>query len=76
MARFTGTQCRMARAALNWVVGDLAEKAKVDPNTVRRFEGGKGALTSTVDKIFEIFEAAGVTFNDAGCVCPPSVKKS
>jgi transcriptional regulator with XRE-family HTH domain len=65
----------MARAALGWGVRDLADKAGINANTISRFEGGKGALTSTVDKILGVFEAEGVHINEAGCVCPPPMKE-
>jgi transcriptional regulator with XRE-family HTH domain len=61
----------MARAALGWGVRELAAEAGINANTISRFESGKGALTSTVDKVVEVFSAHGVTFNDTGCVCPP-----
>jgi ribosome-binding protein aMBF1 (putative translation factor) len=70
--QLTGIQCKMARAALNWGIKELAEEAGINPNTIVRFESGKGALTSTVDKVLEAFIEHGVTFNENGCVCPPA----
>lgn len=56
------TQVRMARAALRWGVRDLAENAKVSPNTVTRIEAGYPANPSTIEAIERAFERAGVIF--------------
>ncbi|HVT29356.1 MAG TPA: helix-turn-helix transcriptional regulator [Lacipirellulaceae bacterium] len=72
----TGKQSRMARAALDWGVRDLAGKADINPNTISRFESGKGALTTTVDKLQAVFEAEGIRFTQDGCVCSPPARKS
>jgi transcriptional regulator with XRE-family HTH domain len=60
----TGTQVRMARAALGWGVRELAETAKINPNTVSRIENGGDALASTLDRIQAALEDAGVIFID------------
>jgi len=60
----TGTQVRMARAAVGWGVRELAEKAKINPNTVSRIENGGDALASTLDRIQAALEGAGVIFID------------
>jgi transcriptional regulator with XRE-family HTH domain len=60
----TPTQLKMARAALNWSVRKLAEVAKVDPNTVSRFENGTDARGSTLVKLQSALETAGVIFLD------------
>jgi transcriptional regulator with XRE-family HTH domain len=65
------TQCKMARAALDWSAQDLAKRARVGSNTVVRFENGKPANASTVTLIQQAFEAAGVRFTDDGGVVPP-----
>ncbi|TWA76878.1 helix-turn-helix protein [Azospirillum brasilense] len=62
----TGTQIRMARAALQWGVRDLAKQAGVTPNTISRIEGGGDALTGTMGKIQSALEAAGVEFIPSG----------
>ena len=59
-----GTQVRMARAAVGWGVRELAEKAKINPNTVSRIENGGDALASTLDRIQAALEGAGVIFID------------
>lgn len=66
----TPTQCRMARAALNWTVRDLAERSGVHRNTVNRFETVGGGIYSKVMQMRAVMEAAGVTFTDDGkAVC-------
>lgn len=57
-------QCRMARAALGWGVGDLARKAGVGINTVSRFENGSEAHGGTQRLLRGAFEAAGIVFID------------
>ncbi len=58
----TPTQCRMARAALDWSTTDLARAANVGPATVNRFETGQDSRISTVGKLSAALEAAGVAF--------------
>ncbi len=60
----TGTQIRMARAAVGWGVRELAEKASINPNTVSRIENGGDALASTLDRIQAALENAEVIFID------------
>lgn len=55
-------QCRMARVALGWGVRQLAEAAKVSPDTVARLERGEELRERTVDAIRAALEAAGITF--------------
>jgi transcriptional regulator with XRE-family HTH domain len=56
------TQCKMARAAVGLGVRELAEAAKVSPDTVARFERGEELRERTVDAIRTALEAAGVEF--------------
>ena len=67
----TATQCKMARAAFDWRVRDLADAAGLNVNTVARFESGKKANASTPKLIRQAFEAVGVEFTDNGGVVPP-----
>jgi transcriptional regulator with XRE-family HTH domain len=60
----------MARAALDWGVRDLAEKADISANTVARFESGKKTYVSTQRLIREAFETAGVRFTGGGVIPP------
>lgn len=60
----TSAQIRMARAALNWTVRDLADRSKVHRNTVTRIEGGAEGELRTVDAIVRALESAGVEFTN------------
>lgn len=64
--KISGTQIRMARAALGWGVRDLAANAGTTPNTISRIEGGGDALGGTLDKIEAALAAAGIEFIPAG----------
>jgi len=55
-------QVRMACAALNWSVRDLAERAGVAVNSVSRFENGADALGETLGKFQRVLEAEGIEF--------------
>jgi hypothetical protein len=57
-------QCRMARAALQLGVRDLARLAKVSPATVVRFEASGELKERTVDAVRAALEAAGVEFTN------------
>ncbi len=62
----TPAQCRMARAALEIGVRELAEMAGVSAMTINRFEKGHSkGYPDTVRKIHEALEAAGIIFVDA-----------
>jgi transcriptional regulator with XRE-family HTH domain len=52
----------MARAALDWSTTDLARAANVGVNSVNRFETGRDARISTVEKLRSALEVAGVAF--------------
>jgi transcriptional regulator with XRE-family HTH domain len=56
------SQCRMARAALQIGVRDLADMAKVSPSTVARFEAGEELKERTVEAMRAALESAGVEF--------------
>jgi transcriptional regulator with XRE-family HTH domain len=59
----------MARAALEWTVRDLADRASVGISTVVRFEAGRGKpIVATVAAMRRTLEAAGIRFIDKG-VC-------
>jgi transcriptional regulator with XRE-family HTH domain len=55
-------QLKMARAAVGWGVRELAKKAGVTANTVTRIENGADAKQSTMDRLQQALEAAGVEF--------------
>src|SRR5579859_22630 len=60
--RMTHMQTRMARAALDWTVRDLAAKAQVSPNSVTRLERGEDVAMPTQAMIQRAFEEAGIEF--------------
>lgn len=63
------TQCKMARAALELGVRDLADLAGVGQATISRLERGEKLRDSTVNLIRSALESAGVIFieeNGAG----------
>jgi len=76
----TPLQARAARALLKWGVRDVAERAKVTPNTVSRLEqdepGPRGPQPVTVDAVRRVYEEAGVEFIDADGVRLKPSKRS
>ena len=61
----TSAQLRMARAALNWTVRDLAEAAGLHRNTITNLEVGRYAGDpETIGKLIRVFVRAGVEFID------------
>ena len=67
-------QARMARAALQWKVEDVAEKAGLSRMTIMRLEGEQVRPNrATLAVLRQTFEAAGVEFiGDTGVhVRPP-----
>ncbi len=59
-------QCKMARVATGLGVRELAELAKVSPDTVARLERGEPLKVRTVDAIRQALEGAGVEFTNGG----------
>jgi transcriptional regulator with XRE-family HTH domain len=55
-------QCKMARAALGLGVRELADLAKVSPDTIARLERGEPLKERTVDALRVALENAGVEF--------------
>lgn len=55
-------QCKMARAALGLGVRELADMAKVSPDTIARLERGDTLRERTVADIRATLETAGVEF--------------
>jgi transcriptional regulator with XRE-family HTH domain len=61
----TSAQVRMARAALNWTVRDLADATGLHRNTITNIEVGRyGGDRATLSKIRMVLEAAGLEFID------------
>lgn len=55
-------QSKMARAALDWSVKDLAKAAGVGTTTISRLESGDNVTVATLRKIQTAFEKAGIEF--------------
>ena len=61
----TSAQVRMARAALNWTVRDLADATQLHRNTITNIETGKYAGdVATLAIIGSVLKRAGVVFID------------
>ena len=63
----TGSQIRMARAALCWTAKELAERAGLSWNTIQRMETSTGAvpgLSRNVEAIKAALEGAGIELID------------
>lgn len=65
---FSAQQCRMARAALELGVRDLAEIADVSPNTIARLERGDRLHPRTLAYVKGALEAQGATFIAPGAL--------
>ena len=61
-AMVTPEQIRMARAALNWSVKELAGKCGIGVNTLSRLENGTDSRLSTLSKIQKTLINAGIVF--------------
>ncbi len=67
-------QCRAARGFLQWSRDDLADRADVAVRTIVDFEREeRSPISNTLRAIRAAFEAAGMRFDDDGCICPPKV---
>lgn len=69
--QLNAAQCRMARAALQLGVRELATAAQVSPTTITRLERGDVLYARTVEAIRAALEAAGVIFTNGS---EPGVK--
>ena len=59
----TKAQVKMARAALDWTVRDLADATGLHRNTINNIEVGRFAGDeATLQKIEKVFLAAGIEF--------------
>ena len=66
MTRMTPTQCKMARAAIDWSVGDLARAAQLPVEAINRLELGHELRARTYDGAKRALEAQGLEFIDGG----------
>ncbi|MBZ7927120.1 helix-turn-helix transcriptional regulator (plasmid) [Ensifer adhaerens] len=55
-------QCKLARVAMGWGIRELAAAAGVSIQTVSRLERGEELRTRTLDRMRQVFEAAGIEF--------------
>jgi transcriptional regulator with XRE-family HTH domain len=65
----TGSQVRMARAALNWTIQELAARAAISKNTVSAVEAERfDTHATTLAAIERVMTDAGIEFlsDDAG----------
>jgi transcriptional regulator with XRE-family HTH domain len=65
LSMITAAQIRSARAALRWSVSELAERAGVGLQTVKRFEAAEGippSRSSTLLDVRRALESAGIEF--------------
>jgi transcriptional regulator with XRE-family HTH domain len=65
MSMITGGQIRSGRATLRWSVQQLAEKAGVSIQTIKRFEAAEGVPRSRTQTLLDIkaaLEAGGIEF--------------
>ena len=61
----TSAQVRMARAALNWTVRDLADATQLHRNTITNVETGKYVGdAATLSAIEGVLKRAGIEFID------------
>ncbi|KWV54792.1 hypothetical protein AS026_38150 [Rhizobium altiplani] len=60
------SQCRAARALLDWTQKDLAEKTSISAVSIRAFERGGEMRDSNLRLLTLTFEAAGITFQSEG----------
>lgn len=61
----TPSQCRAARALLDWTQGRVSEETGLSTVTIRSFEAGRDARESNRRLLRLAFEKAGVIFIDA-----------
>ena len=60
------TQCRMARAALDWTLDNLADASGVARRTIAKFEKGGNVLPEKMEALRAAFVAAGIAFTNGG----------
>ena len=62
----TPKQCCAARGALRWLIKDLAERARLTPETINHFEDGRNVRRNTQQDIRQAFEKEGIIFDEHG----------
>lgn len=75
MKLLSSSQCRAARALLNWSQSDLAKKADAHIQTISNFEkDAKIPSKKTLENIIRAFERAGIECTEDGGVRPQQPK--
>lgn len=62
----TVTQCRMARAALDWTLDDLAASSRVGRRTIVKYERGGNILPENIEALRAAFVREGIAFTNGG----------
>lgn len=72
----TGAQIRMARTAIGWTIGDLAEAAGVSASAIQRAEQAEGVPRMRAATLFRVQRALerGVVFIDGDDQYGPGVR--
>lgn len=74
---FLALHIKLARVCLNWDQKDLAKKAGLSDQTIRRMETSEGPVRGTyenVQKVRRTLERAGVVFIEADTDGGPGVR--
>ena len=66
----TRSQCRAARALLDWKAAQLADAAGLSLMTVKRFELGQTIAEPSLQRIAQALREAGVTLLATGDLTP------
>ena len=67
----SASQCRAARALLNWTQGDLAEASGVSKRAIADFEtGNRRPIAATLTVLRQALESGGVQFVPHGVANP------
>jgi transcriptional regulator with XRE-family HTH domain len=64
--RMNVAQCRMARAALDWTLDDLAAASGVARRTIAKFEKGGNVLPEKREALRAALAAQGIEFVNGG----------
>jgi transcriptional regulator with XRE-family HTH domain len=66
MKYISSSQCRAARALLNWTQPELAERSDVHVQTISAFENGTNTPSArTLKRITEVLEISGIEFTNS-----------
>ena len=70
LVRITGNQLRAGRALAGLTIDDLAARARLHRQSVRKWEGSSdatpSAMTDHLGRALDVLEAEGVRFTDGG----------